>query len=389
MNQDRTRVIHRFILPYPKHPVSFEKYARIAAYFSDCPDKIKPMNIQRQIVHPHQLDLDSPGRRDYYVALEHDSLWGDHLMPLTVWVGSEAEAGKGLVAFGSNHGNEYEGPVALKNLLGEIKTEDVRGRIIFVPVLNSPAFKSGTRSTETEDGVNLNRAFVQGAGKTPGLAGITHRIAAFVREAIWPNVHVVIDLHSGGNAARFALVASFHPLEDAEQTRQIEETARWFGTPLVMTYQNQTPGLLPSEAENLGKITIGTELGWGHSVNAQGVRFARQGILAAAIHHGQLSGTIEKIGAHADGTQKRVAMVDRECFCSAPFAGHYEPTVECGTVASRGDVIGRLHDFNHIDDAPFDVRAGTDGIVIAQAWGAVVSQGQWIAVVGKVLDWVS
>ena len=39
-------------------------------------------------------------------------------MPLTVMVGPDANPGEGLVAFGSNHGNEYEGPVALKHLLG-------------------------------------------------------------------------------------------------------------------------------------------------------------------------------------------------------------------------------------------------------------------------------
>src|SRR4051794_11788928 len=73
--------------------------------------------MPRSIVRPDKLDLDSPGRRDYWVALEHDSIWGDHLLPLTVWVGPQAKPGRGLVAFGSNHGNEYEGPVALKGLL--------------------------------------------------------------------------------------------------------------------------------------------------------------------------------------------------------------------------------------------------------------------------------
>ena len=62
-----------------------------------------------------------------------------------------------------------------------------------------------------------------------------------------------------------------------------------------MTYQNETPGLLPSEAERLGKITVGTELGLGCSVNPDGVRYARHGVRAAAIHHGQLRGTIEPI----------------------------------------------------------------------------------------------
>ena len=34
-----------------------------------------------------------------------------------------------------------------------------------------------------DDRVNLNRAFVEGAGHEPSLAGITHRIADFVRTA--------------------------------------------------------------------------------------------------------------------------------------------------------------------------------------------------------------
>lgn len=339
--------------------------------------------MPRVIVRPHQLDFNSPGRRDYWVALEHDSIWGDHLIPLTVMVGPQAQPGRGLVAFGSNHGNEMEGPVVLKNLLREIRTEDVLGRLILVPVLNVAAFRAGTRESTLDDGVNMNRAFVDGAGKLPGLKGITHRIAAFVREYIWPQVHVVLDLHAGGDVARFALCASFHPLEDPDLSRQIEETARWFGTPLVMTYQNQTPGLLPSEAERLGKITVGTELGWGNAVNLEGVRYGRQGVLAAAIRQGQLRGNIEPIGYHAAGTQRRVAMVDRECFTVAPFDGHYETLVECGTPVKRGQPVGLLHDFDHIDAEPWPAVAGVDGIVIAQAWIAPVRRGQHIVVVGQ------
>src|SRR5205814_5069975 len=100
--------------------------------------------MQRLIVRPDRLDLDSPGRRDYWVALEHDSIWGDHLIPLTVMVGPQARKGEGLVAFGSNHGNEYEGPVVIKHLLREIRPEQVLGRIILVPVLNVAAFNAGT-----------------------------------------------------------------------------------------------------------------------------------------------------------------------------------------------------------------------------------------------------
>jgi N-alpha-acetyl-L-2,4-diaminobutyrate deacetylase len=152
-----------------------------------------------------------------------------------------------------------------------------------------------------------------------------------------------------------------------------------------MVYQNQTPGLLPSEAERLGKITVGSELGWGRGVNPQGVRFGRQGVLAAAIHHGQLRGEIEPIGHHRDGSQRIVEMVDRACFTVAPFAGHYESVVDCGQPVSAGEPVGYLHDFDHPDMPAWPVAAGVDGILVAQAWAAPVRQGQHIAVVGRVL----
>src|SRR3954451_3561831 len=149
--------------------------------------------MTRVVARPDKLDLESRGRRDYWVALEHDSIWGDHLIPLTVIVGAKVRAGEGLVAFGANHGNEYEGPMAIKGLMREIRTEDVLGRIILIPVLNPAAFGAATRDSSLDDGVNLNRAFVDGAGATPALGGITHRIAAFVRKSIWAHVHVVLD----------------------------------------------------------------------------------------------------------------------------------------------------------------------------------------------------
>ncbi len=340
--------------------------------------------MERKIVRPEHLDLESPGRRDYLVALEHDHVWRDHLIPLTVFVGPQAKPGVGLVAFGSTHGNEYEGPVVLKHLLRDIDISDVEGRIILVPVLNPAAFRAGTRQSSLDDGVNLNRAFVDGAGRTPALSGITHRIVDFVRTNIWPHVDIVIDLHSGGYVGNFALCSSFHEHDDDEQNRRSEEAARWFGVPLVMIYQNLTPGLLPSEAERMGKLTIGTELGWGASCDPNGVRYGRQGVLSAAIRSGLLRGEIEPIDHHRNKTQVIAEIIDRDCYTIAPFTGHYEPLRASGTRVGQGEIAGYLHDFEHIDAAPWPVRAGVDGVIVAQAALATVPQGQHILVTGYV-----
>ena len=110
--------------------------------------------MERQNAFPHELDFDTPGRRDYWVLLEHDSIWGFHRIPLTVWVGPQAQPGRGVAASGANHGNEYEGPVVLKHLLKQLRAEDVLGRIILVPVLNPAAFGSGARESVADDGVS-------------------------------------------------------------------------------------------------------------------------------------------------------------------------------------------------------------------------------------------
>ncbi|MEW6756205.1 MAG: succinylglutamate desuccinylase/aspartoacylase family protein, partial [Candidatus Latescibacterota bacterium] len=236
------------------------------------------------------------------------------------------------------------------------------------------------------DGVNLNRAFVTGAGMEPALSGITHRLAAFVRRAIWPAVHLVIDLHAGGAVARFAPCASFHPLDDPALGPLTEEMTRWFGTPVVLVYQNRTPGLLTSEAERLGKVTVGAELGWGEAVSPAGVRYGRQGVLAAAVRQGILRGRVEPIAHHADGTQRKVSAVDPACYVPAPFPGLYEPLLDCGVSVRAGQTVGLLHDFHRLDEAPFQVRAPFSGIVVAQAWEARVRHGQHVLVVGEVLD---
>ena len=339
--------------------------------------------MPRIIAAPTQLDMESTGRRDYWVALGHTSIWGVHLIPLTVMVGPQAQPGEGLVAFGGTHGNEYEGPVAIKHLLREIETDEVLGRLILVPVLNVAAFHAGARDSIRDDGYNLNRVFVEGAGTTPALAGITHRIAAFVRECIWPHVHISIDLHSGGEVARFAHWTSFFTGEDAALNERREQMARWFGTRIVTSGPNTAPGGilrgLYNEADDLGKYSIGTELGFGSAVDVRGVRSARQGVLAAAIHHHQLRGAIEPIGHHADGTQSLVRIA---ASLAAPYPGHYEPLVDCGEKVAEGQTVGLLHDFYRLDEDPFEVTAAA-GIVVSQAWGARVEQGQMILMVAE------
>jgi predicted deacylase len=337
----------------------------------------------RIVVAPEELDFESRGRRDYYVGLEHPTLWGVYRIPVTVIVGPEAAPGRGVVAIGSTHGDEYEGPAAIKHLVHEIRAEDVVGRLVLIPVLNVVAFRAGRRDTP-DDGVNLNRAF---PGRADGT--ITYRIADVVTRFVFPHAHVVLDLHAGGEIARFAPLVSMHRIADARQRREMEETARGFGTRFTLIYQNATPGLLTSAAENLGKITLGGEFGWGRALQAEGVSMARQGVLAAAVRHGQLRGPAPQNRHVPPSEQILVDGSAPESSVLAPHDGHFEPLLAQGQPVAREQRIGLIHDFERIDDPPVPVVAPHDGVLLSMAWNARVAGGQSVVQTAKVVSWSS
>lgn len=76
------------------------------------------------------------------------------MIPVTVVRNGEGPA----LLTGGNHGDEYEGPIALSDLARSLKPEDVTGAVIIVPAMNYSAFLSGTRTSPIDRG-NMNRSF--------------------------------------------------------------------------------------------------------------------------------------------------------------------------------------------------------------------------------------
>ena len=200
-------------------------------------------------------------------------------------------------------------------------------------------------------------------------------------------MHVVLDLHAGGEVARFVPLASMHEIADLQQRKAMEETARGFGTRFVLIYQNATAGLLTSTAEKLGKITLGGEFGFGRSLQAEGLAMAKQGVLSAAVRHEQLKGPAPQ--SRPASEQILVDSSSPESSILAPFDGHFEPCVTTGEPVKKGQRIAFLHDFGRIDEPPLAIASPYDGYVISLAWNARVAGGQTIGVVAKVVPWCS
>ena len=79
------------------------------------------------------IPLDGPGKAHGFLRLPYsrnDSAWGSVMIPLTVIAN-----GRGPTALltGGNHGDEYEGPIALQQLAWSLDPAEVSGRGHIVP----------------------------------------------------------------------------------------------------------------------------------------------------------------------------------------------------------------------------------------------------------------
>jgi N-alpha-acetyl-L-2,4-diaminobutyrate deacetylase len=324
-----------------------------------------------------KIDWESPGARKYSIPFTSDGTWARTRVPL--YVVCSGKPGPTVVAIGSTHGDEYEGPVGLKNL---IRTFDpatlAAGRLIVVPVFNTPAFYAGLRFSPL-DGINMNRAF-------PGDANgsISFRMARFMTDEILTRADIVIDIHSGGLPYQIIPTMSYHEVADPAVEKKFRETALLFGTPWVMQYTGgMGTGLLTEEAEKMGKVTLGSELGYGQSTDLQGVRWAHHGTLNVLRHNGMVDEPVEDLTPPGLDRQRVVSNTDIDRWLTAPVSGINEPLVPLGSWVTAGTPITAIHDFERWDEPPVVVSADADGYVMVRRFRAPTEQGDVVVVIAQ------
>jgi len=105
-----------------------------------------------------EIDFDAPGKRTGFLRLPHSvhrSAYGWVPIPIVAIANG---TGPRVLLMGGNHGDEYEGQVALGKLIRALDPGEVQGRIIILPSANFPAAMAGSRTSPIDQG-NLNRSF--------------------------------------------------------------------------------------------------------------------------------------------------------------------------------------------------------------------------------------
>jgi predicted deacylase len=273
--------------------------------------------------------------------------------------------------FGGNHGDEYEGPVALMNLVRALDAGRLQGRVIVVPMLNRPAVAAGTRLSPL-DGKNMNRAF-------PGRPddSITGMIAHYVSSVLFPLADLVVDIHSGGRSAHFLPSVNMHHVPDAEQMRKMVAAGMAWGAPYVFIYRDVGGvGLLPGLAEQLGKVTLGTEMGSASQFSAEIQGIVEQGLWNVLRH----AGILVDRPADVPATPAQLVAADQyDDYIMAPVSGIFEPFYEMGAWVEAGRPVGQIHLVEQPFAAPLAVPARTSGMLMSRRAFPLTRQGDCIA----------
>ncbi|RDL47250.1 N-alpha-acetyl-L-2,4-diaminobutyric acid deacetylase [Ensifer sp. M14] len=298
-----------------------------------------------------------------------DSAWGSVMIPVTVVKNGE---GPTALLTGGNHGDEYEGPIALFDLARTLTAEDVAGRVIIVPAMNYPAFVSATRTSPIDRG-NMNRSF---PGKPDGT--VTEKIADYFQRELLPLADIVMDFHSGGKTLDFLPFCAAHILPDKRQEARSFELVDAFCAPYSMKMlEIDAVGMYDTAAEDMGKIFITTELGGGGTATAKSAGIAKQGVSNVLRKAGILKGPST---ASLTRTQW-LDMPDGNCFSFAEDAGLIEPLVDMGESVVTGQAVARIHPIGKTGAVPKDVCTKRDGILCARHFPGLVKPGDCVAVV--------
>ena len=316
------------------------------------------------------VDFDAYGVQHGFLRLPYsrdDAAWGSVMIPITV-----VKNGTGPTALltGANHGDEYEGPIALFDLANTLRADDVTGRVIIVPAMNQPAFAAGTRTSPIDKG-NMNRSF---PGRPDGT--VTEKIADYFQRVLLAMADVVLDFHSGGKTLDFLPFCAAHILADKAQEKRAFELVQAFGAPYsVRMLEIDAVGMYDTAAEDMGKIFVTTELGGGGTASARTAEIAIKGCRNLLIAAGVVK------GRQVSRPTQWLDMPDGDCFTFSEDRGLIRFCAELGDRVTKDQTVAVIYPIDRTGLTPIHLRVRRSGLFTARHFPGLVKPGDCVAVI--------
>ena len=319
------------------------------------------------------VDFDRTGKQIGFVMIPHsphEDAWGVTRVPIAVIANG---IGPTVIIEGGNHGDEYEGPIAICELIRDLDPGEVQGRLILMPANNVHAVMAGRR-TSPADGLNFNRTF---PGDPQGT--ITEQISAYVTDHILAIGDAFLDLHSGGSSLDILPSAIIEPTDDPDLRKRNIAAVQAFDAPLTVVISNLgEPRTATAAACRAGLVTVGTEMAGGGRVSIEALAICRRGVRNVLAHLGVLE------ARHAKGQEHNRMILElpgKDAYVFATGEGIFEPFHANGTEVRAAQPAGRVHCTWDPAREPEVLHYQTDGLVYGRRQPGHVKPGNCCSVV--------
>jgi predicted deacylase len=280
-------------------------------------------------------------------------------------------AGPTVLLMAGNHGDEFEGPIALASLIRELRPQDISGRLIILPAANLPAVLAGTRNSP-RDGGNMNRLF---PGDPDG--SITAQIAFYIAHVLAPMCDAWLDLHSGGASLDYIPCVNILVGEDRALVERNMAMARAFGAPLVVVYDELGNGRSSLPTALKQKVPcLNTEMGGGGCLSIKGFQMCRRGIANVLSHLG-----VTRTPVASPHGPSRLVQQRPSSYVYATADGVFEPYHELGDEVEKGAPAGRIHFLDDPRRPPVELPIAQSGTVCVKRPLARVEAGDCVMLV--------
>jgi predicted deacylase len=250
---------------------------------------------------------------------------------------------------GCVHGEEYGGAASIIHVVQALKTEELRGTVVGIPVANPPSFNFRSRVSSI-DGHNLNRIFPGDPGGSYSL-----QLAAVLGEQLARGADFVLDLHSGGIGAEVPFYAIYKDDGTAPVARA-KELAKRLGCDVLWRAKGEAGlgGTFTSEAIRAGIPAVTVECGGGTFLpeHLRDYSSAIRNFLTAV---GMLPGE--------PPVQERYTIVSDGAFLHNREGGLFVQDCRVGDVVAKGAPLGHL--INLLGETVEEIRSPYDNAYIA------------------------
>lgn len=284
-------------------------------------------------------------------------------LPVTVVNGSKP--GSTLCLTAGVHGCEYAGIEATIRIAKKIDPKELNGALLIVHVINVPAFQTRTPLVCPIDNVNINRAY---PGKLDG--SISHTIAYKIFNEVVKKSDYLIDLHGGDMGEAVFPFVIFERTGNEEVDKTSESLARAYGLEYVVDGW-VGPSSLFYEAAKQGIPGILAEAGGEGKIEERDVNLHYNGIINVMKHLKMLE------GIPSQSVVPKTVRPSR--WLHAKRGGIFYPSVQVGSIISKGDVIGEIRNIK--GETLETITSPMTGVILCMITNPIVNTGDFLLII--------